>query len=95
MDADMYMYSPLSVCVSVTACPALPVPDDGGLSTNLALVYTVVTVSCNEGFIHLDGVTSKTLLCTEFSVWNDTYSNCTGTVRAFLKYRVIVHVQVL
>ena len=65
-----------AVLFSAIYCPKLTVPDNGELSTKDVAWNTVVTVTCNRGFKMIDDQLSKSLLCLDQIVWNDTVTNC-------------------
>ena len=64
---------------AVMYCPKLTVPDNGELSTCDVVYDTLVLVSCNVGFKMFDDQLSKSLICLDGSVWNDTVFHCQGT----------------
>ena len=64
----------------VEACPELGIPQNGSISTSLAIYGTHVTASCSHGFIFPDLNMSKEFVCEDSLQWNATIVNCTGRI---------------
>jgi len=65
---------------AVQFCAKLALPGNGTLSTDVVVYSTVVTETCNRGFILPDGNLSRTLQCVDTNssmvTWNDTIDDC-------------------
>ncbi|XP_019630213.1 PREDICTED: P-selectin-like [Branchiostoma belcheri] len=62
-----------AIC-DATQCPALTAPDNGALSTTATSYQTVVTFTCNTGYV-LNGAVTAT--CTADITWTNPVPTCT------------------
>ena len=65
-------------------CVKLSLPGNATLNSDLVIYSTVVTSTCNRGFILTDGNLSRPVECVEGNysvVWNDTIDDCQRNYR--------------
>jgi len=63
----------------VQYCAKLALPGNGTLDTELVVYGTVVTVTCNRGFILPDGNLTRSVECVDRNnliAWNDPIDDC-------------------
>ncbi|KAK2140555.1 hypothetical protein LSH36_1315g00008 [Paralvinella palmiformis] len=69
-------WSPEPSDCQVEVCPPLSTPANSTIDTSLALEGTIITVTCQIGYIFPDEVFFKHLLCDSDLRWNDTIPDC-------------------
>ena len=67
---------------SVGSCPVIVTSENMMLSSTQMSFNTVITVSCNEGFVLYNHTSYCNVTCTEQFIWSTDPSSfhCTGTV---------------
>jgi hypothetical protein len=67
----------------VKTCPHLHIPANGFLSTDKALVGTVVLARCAEGYVFPDMTILRVSQCVDYGTnisWNNAIDNCSGVL---------------
>ena len=71
----MFTHSHVDVSFSVVTCGFLEAPGNGSKNGSSPLAGSVITFSCNDGFI-LVGSAQRT--CTEGGTWDGVETTCIG-----------------
>jgi len=91
--------------IAERTCPALDIPDNGSLSTDLGIVGTVVVAQCYPGYTFPGKVLTQIVECIDFGddcfsndttiFWNGTLIDCQGMLDLYGQLKNIFSLELL